>query len=73
VEQNARAALDLADRAYVMEAGEVVLTGLADELAADARVQAAYLGRANSGRAADGGLRSSPSLMRVEQGGIDAG
>jgi branched-chain amino acid transport system ATP-binding protein len=73
VEQNARAALDLADRAYVMESGEVVLTGLADELAADARVQAAYLGRANSGRAADGGLRSSPSLMRVEQGGIDAG
>jgi len=73
VEQNARAALDLADRAYVMEAGEVVLTGLADELAADARVQAAYLGRANGRRAADGGLRPSPSLMRVEQGGIDAG
>ena len=45
VEQNARAALDLADRAYVMETGQTVLEGGADELAADARVQAAYLGR----------------------------
>ncbi len=48
VEQNARAALELADRAYVMESGEVVLEGSADELAADERVQAAYLGRANN-------------------------
>jgi branched-chain amino acid transport system ATP-binding protein len=45
VEQNAHAALDLADRAYVMETGQTVLEGAADELAADARVQAAYLGR----------------------------
>ena len=45
VEQNAHAALDLADRAYVMETGQVVLEGAADELAADDRVQAAYLGR----------------------------
>jgi branched-chain amino acid transport system ATP-binding protein len=45
VEQNARAALELADRAYVMESGETVLEGPADELAADTRVQAAYLGR----------------------------
>jgi branched-chain amino acid transport system ATP-binding protein len=45
VEQNARAALELADRAYVMESGETVLEGPADELVADARVQAAYLGR----------------------------
>ena len=45
VEQNARAALELADRAYVMETGQTVLEGAADELAADARVQAAYLGR----------------------------
>ena len=47
VEQNARAALELADRAYVVESGRAVLEGLADELAADARVQSAYLGRAN--------------------------
>jgi branched-chain amino acid transport system ATP-binding protein len=46
VEQNAHAALDLADRAYVMETGQTVLEGAADELAADPRVQAAYLGRA---------------------------
>jgi branched-chain amino acid transport system ATP-binding protein len=44
VEQNARAALELADRAYVMEAGQVVLEGTAAELAADERVQTAYLG-----------------------------
>jgi branched-chain amino acid transport system ATP-binding protein len=47
VEQNARAALDLADRAYVMESGRIVLEGTAAALAADRRVQAAYLGRAN--------------------------
>jgi branched-chain amino acid transport system ATP-binding protein len=45
VEQNARAALDLADRAYVLESGQVVLAGKACDLAADERVQAAYLGR----------------------------
>jgi branched-chain amino acid transport system ATP-binding protein len=44
VEQNARAALELADRAYVMESGKVVLEGSAAELAADERVQTAYLG-----------------------------
>jgi branched-chain amino acid transport system ATP-binding protein len=47
VEQNARAALELADRAYVVESGRAVLEGRAEELAADARVQSAYLGRAN--------------------------
>lgn len=45
VEQNARAALELADRAYVMEAGTVVLTGSTTDLVADSRVQTAYLGR----------------------------
>jgi len=45
VEQNARAALELADRAYVMESGRVVLEGAAAELAADERVQRAYLGK----------------------------
>jgi branched-chain amino acid transport system ATP-binding protein len=47
VEQNARAALELADRAYVMESGRVVLEGAADELACDERVQTAYLGKRN--------------------------
>lgn len=45
VEQNARAALELADRAYVMESGRVVLEGHAAQLAADEQVQMAYLGR----------------------------
>lgn len=44
VEQNARQVLDLADRAYVLESGSVALDGDANELAADERVQAAYLG-----------------------------
>lgn len=44
VEQNAAQALRLADRAYVMESGSVVLDGRGSELAADDRVRAAYLG-----------------------------
>ncbi len=44
VEQNARAALKLADRGYVLETGKVVLEGRSDELLADERVQEAYLG-----------------------------
>jgi branched-chain amino acid transport system ATP-binding protein len=44
VEQNARAALAIADRAYVVETGRIVASGSATELLADERVQAAYLG-----------------------------
>jgi branched-chain amino acid transport system ATP-binding protein len=44
VEQNARMALELADRAYVMERGAVTLEGRAADLLQDERVQAAYLG-----------------------------
>lgn len=44
VEQNARGALQLADRAYVLEHGEMTLSGTGHELLHDARVQAAYLG-----------------------------
>jgi branched-chain amino acid transport system ATP-binding protein len=44
VEQNARQALSVADRAYVLENGRVALEGKARELAADERVQKAYLG-----------------------------
>ncbi|MCA8926056.1 MAG: ABC transporter ATP-binding protein [Planctomycetes bacterium] len=44
VEQNAHAALDLAHRAYVMETGDVTMSGPAAELARDPRVKAAYLG-----------------------------
>jgi branched-chain amino acid transport system ATP-binding protein len=44
VEQNARMALEIADRGYVLETGSVVLEGRAAELARDPKVQAAYLG-----------------------------
>jgi branched-chain amino acid transport system ATP-binding protein len=45
VEQNARAALAIADYGYVLETGRVVLEGDSATLAADARVAATYLGR----------------------------
>lgn len=45
VEQNARAALQIADRGYVLENGRIVLDGLASELLADQDVKRAYLGR----------------------------
>jgi branched-chain amino acid transport system ATP-binding protein len=44
VEQNASRALQLADRGYVMESGEVTMTGPARSLLADPKVRAAYLG-----------------------------
>jgi branched-chain amino acid transport system ATP-binding protein len=46
VEQNARQTLRIADRAYVLESGSILLEGLAATLAQDPRVQAAYLGGA---------------------------
>jgi branched-chain amino acid transport system ATP-binding protein len=44
VEQNAAQALALATRGYVLETGEIVLTGTGAELLADDRIRAAYLG-----------------------------
>ncbi len=44
VEQNASRALGLADRGYVMDSGEVTMTGEARALLADPKVRAAYLG-----------------------------
>jgi branched-chain amino acid transport system ATP-binding protein len=52
VEQNARAALKIADRAYVMELGEFVLHGDAAEMATNARVAASYLGFQREGATA---------------------
>ncbi len=46
VEQNARAALEVADYGYVLEMGEIALEGPARELATDARVIDTYLGAA---------------------------
>ena len=45
VEQNAKAALKLADRGYVLETGKVILEGLAEELLENAEVKRAYLGK----------------------------
>ena len=45
IEQNARAALEVADHGYVLETGSIVLEGPARDLATDARVIDTYLGR----------------------------
>ena len=44
VEQNVRQALKIADRAYVIETGHIVLSGSGRELLVNPRVQEAYLG-----------------------------
>ncbi len=44
VEQNAKMALEIANRAYVMETGKIVLTGTGEELISSREVQKAYLG-----------------------------
>jgi branched-chain amino acid transport system ATP-binding protein len=44
VEQNVLKALDVADRAYVLEQGRIVTTGLPDELLKQPQIREAYLG-----------------------------
>jgi len=44
IEQNAQAALAIADRGYVLETGRITATGTATDIQADERVRAAYLG-----------------------------
>ena len=48
IEQNARAAMAVADQAYVLETGAIALSGPAAELAADPRVIETYLGKAKA-------------------------
>ena len=48
VEQNARAALQVADHAYVLETGQIALAGPAAQLAQDPRVIDTYLGKARA-------------------------
>ena len=52
VEQNAQAALKIADRAYVMELGEFILNGAASDIATNQRVAASYLGFQHQGESA---------------------
>ena len=47
VEQNARAALKVADRAFVLEMGAVALSGKASDLLGDKRIIETYLGMGN--------------------------
>ena len=44
VEQNANIALAMSDRAYVMESGEITITGSGEDLSQDPRIHTAYLG-----------------------------
>jgi len=44
IEQNAKLALEVSHRGYVMESGEITLSGTARELLSDPKVRAAYLG-----------------------------
>ncbi len=44
VEQNANIALAMSDRAYVMESGEITITGKGEDLSQDPRIHSAYLG-----------------------------
>ncbi|CAB3826737.1 ABC transporter ATP-binding protein [Achromobacter ruhlandii] len=53
VEQNARAALQVADYGYVLETGEVILHGPARELAGDPKVIESYLGLGKGGEQAE--------------------
>jgi branched-chain amino acid transport system ATP-binding protein len=50
VEQNARASLAIADRAYLLENGQIVQEGRAEDLRSDPAVQAAYLGGPKTGK-----------------------
>ena len=49
VEQNAKAALKVSDRGYVLETGRIVLSGTAEELMQSQDIQRAYLGRSVDG------------------------
>jgi branched-chain amino acid transport system ATP-binding protein len=50
VEQNAKKALQIADRGYVIEIGKIVLTGTGKELRSNQRIQDAYLGGKRASR-----------------------
>jgi branched-chain amino acid transport system ATP-binding protein len=61
VEQNARAALRIADYGYVLETGELAFEGPSGELAANPRVAATYLGQGDKARSTRASARATPS------------
>ena len=65
VEQNARAALSVADYGYVLETGDLVLEGPATEIAGNPRIQETYLGRSHGER---GQIEREGSRERGTQG-----
>jgi branched-chain amino acid transport system ATP-binding protein len=56
VEQNAGMALDIADRAYVLETGQITLSGTGQELACSDEIKNAYLGGLKSHNKLSGGM-----------------
>jgi branched-chain amino acid transport system ATP-binding protein len=68
VEQNARLALSIADRGYVLESGRIGVAGSAAELLHDPHVQDAYLGGAgSSSRAMEQSIRAMRRAMQAER------
>jgi branched-chain amino acid transport system ATP-binding protein len=63
VEQNARAALSIADQGYVMENGRVILSGSSDELRGNEEVRRSYLGVGDQAVEAAGGPRRATSAL----------
>ena len=73
VEQNANLALRMADRAYVLEAGQIVLEGTGAELLANDAVRRAYLGEIVVGRRRDAGAPRRASARRDAPRGASGG
>jgi len=73
VEQNAVQALSLADRGYVLETGEIVLSGTGAELLADDRVRAAYLGEELAESSGAGSATGGSSTGGSATGGSSTG
>jgi branched-chain amino acid transport system ATP-binding protein len=68
VEQNARLALSIADRGYVLESGRIGVAGSARELLHNPHVQDAYLGGAgSSSRAMEDRIRAMRRAMLAQQ------
>ncbi len=70
VEQNARAALEVADHGYVLETGDMVLQGPARELAGDPRIIETYLGAARAAEPAEPRRSGSRSSMAENHVGL---
>jgi branched-chain amino acid transport system ATP-binding protein len=65
VEQNARAALEIADRGYVLSAGRIVASGPSQTLLADPDILQAYLGGASDVHPVPDAPAAQPSLLRA--------